>query len=61
MTLKQMGFRLGLISNCGPDVPQLWPQLPLAKHMDANFNFSLNSSFILQSIFDHFNFLLHHI
>ncbi len=32
--LKQMGLHLGLISNCGPDVPTLWPQLPLASHLD---------------------------
>lgn len=34
-TLKDMGLRLGLISNCGPDVPELWPQVPLAQHMDT--------------------------
>ncbi|WP_089936012.1 HAD family hydrolase [Candidatus Entotheonella palauensis] len=34
-TLKQMGLRLGLISNCGPDVPQLWPQISLATHLDT--------------------------
>lgn len=33
--LKQMGLRLGLISNCGPDVPELWPQISLATYIDA--------------------------
>ncbi len=34
-TLKQAGLRLGLISNCGPDVPQLWPEIALSAHMDT--------------------------
>ncbi len=33
--LRQSGLRLGLISNCGPDVPKLWPQIPLAAHIDT--------------------------
>ena len=30
-----MGLRLGLLSDCGPDVPQLWPQCPLAPLIDS--------------------------
>ncbi len=33
--LKQAGLRLGLISNCGPDVPQLWPEIALSIHIDT--------------------------
>ncbi len=33
--LKQTGLNLGLISNCGPDVPQLWPEIALSAHIDA--------------------------
>ena len=32
--LKEGGFQLGLISNCGPDVPLLWEQSPLARLID---------------------------
>lgn len=34
-SLKQSGLRLGLISNCGPDVPQLWPEIALSTHIDT--------------------------
>jgi putative hydrolase of the HAD superfamily len=34
-TLRSRGLRLGLISNCGPDVPRLWPASPLSPLMDA--------------------------
>lgn len=33
--LRQAGLRLGLISNCGPDVPQLWPEIALSTHIDT--------------------------
>jgi putative hydrolase of the HAD superfamily len=34
-TLRGRGLRLGLISNCGPDVPRLWNASPLAPLIDA--------------------------
>jgi putative hydrolase of the HAD superfamily len=33
--LRQMGLRLGLLSDCGPDVPQLWSHCPLAPLIDV--------------------------
>ena len=33
--LKQRGMRLGLISDCGPSVPLLFPQSPLARFIDV--------------------------
>lgn len=33
--LRHDGFRLGLLSNCSPDVPVLWPETPLAGRFDA--------------------------
>jgi len=33
--LKRAGFRLGLLSNCGPDVPHLWQECPLAASIDV--------------------------
>ena len=33
--LKKRGLRLGLISDCGPSVPLLFPQSPLARFVDA--------------------------
>ncbi len=33
--LKRRGFRLGLISDCGPPVPLLFPQSPLARFIDT--------------------------
>jgi len=32
--LKNQGLQLGLISNCGPEVPLLWGQSPLAQLID---------------------------
>ena len=32
--LKRRGYRLGLISNCGPAVPLLFPRSPLARYID---------------------------
>ncbi len=32
--LKTRGLQLGLISNCGPDVPLIWEQSPLAQLID---------------------------
>ena len=32
--LKKRGYQLGLISNCGPAVPLLFPQSPLARFID---------------------------
>ena len=34
-TLKDRGLGLGLISNCGPDVPLLWERSPLAQLIDV--------------------------
>jgi putative hydrolase of the HAD superfamily len=34
-TLQSRGLRLGLISNCGPEVPRLWAASPLAPLIDA--------------------------
>jgi putative hydrolase of the HAD superfamily len=33
--LKSRGLRLGLISNCGPDVPRLWAASPLSRLIDG--------------------------
>ena len=33
--LKKRGFRLGLISDCAPPVPLLYPQSPLARFIDV--------------------------
>ena len=33
--LKKRGYRLGLISDCGPSVPLLFPQSPLARFIDV--------------------------
>jgi len=33
--LKCAGFRLGLLSNCGPDVPHRWRECPLAASIDV--------------------------
>lgn len=33
--LKQRGVRLGLISDCADDIPELWPECPLAPWFDA--------------------------
>ena len=33
--LKKRGYRLGLISDCGPSVPVLFPQSPLARFIDV--------------------------
>ena len=33
--LKKTGFRLGLISDCGPSVPLLFPKSPLARYIDV--------------------------
>jgi len=33
--LKKTGHRLGLISDCGPSVPYLFPQSPLARYIDV--------------------------
>lgn len=32
--LTERGMRLGLVSNCAPDVPKLWDQLAFAKYFD---------------------------
>ena len=34
--LRARGFRIGLVSNCGPDIPRLWPDLPLTPLIDAS-------------------------
>src|SRR5947209_6826756 len=33
--LRSRGLKIGLISNCGPDVPRLWPDSPLASQFDV--------------------------
>lgn len=33
--LKQMGCKIGLISNCTPDAPAVWPKIPLASLIDV--------------------------
>lgn len=33
--LRDRGFKVGLISDCAPDVPLLWPELPFASLVDA--------------------------
>jgi len=33
--LKELGLRCGLLSDCSPDVPLLWPQTPFASIIDA--------------------------
>jgi putative hydrolase of the HAD superfamily len=33
--LKSTGYKTALISDCGPDVPQLWGETPFAKLMDV--------------------------
>ena len=33
--LKQMGCKVGLISNCTPDAPAVWPKIPLASLIDV--------------------------
>lgn len=33
--LKQQGYKLGLITNCAPDVPLLWDRTPFAQLIDA--------------------------
>ena len=32
--LKDEGYKIGLITNCGPDVPLLWHTSPLSEHID---------------------------
>lgn len=32
--LKNDGYKIGLITNCGPDVPLLWHTSPLSEHID---------------------------
>lgn len=33
--LRQRGFRLGLVADCGPETVAIWPHSPLADHLDA--------------------------
>jgi len=33
--LKEGGYRTGLISNCTPEIPFVWPETPLARLIDA--------------------------
>jgi HAD superfamily hydrolase (TIGR01509 family) len=33
--LKQMGYKFGLISNCTPDAPVVWSEIPLASLFDV--------------------------
>ena len=33
--LKQWGYKIGLISNCSPDIPVDWPKIPLASLIDV--------------------------
>jgi len=34
-SLKSEGYKIGLISNCSPEVPSIWEDTPLANFMDA--------------------------
>lgn len=34
-TLRRGGVRIGLISDCSPDVPAVWPRSALCRHIDA--------------------------
>lgn len=34
-SLRQRGFRLGLVADCGAETVAIWPQSPLAEHLDA--------------------------
>ncbi len=34
-TLKQLGYKVGLISDCSAEVAALWPENPLAKYFDS--------------------------
>ncbi len=33
--LKERGYRIGLVSDCTPDAPAIWPETPLAPLFDA--------------------------
>jgi len=33
--LRQQGYKLGLLSDCGPDPPVIWPETPFAPLFDA--------------------------
>ena len=33
--LREKGYKTGLISNCAPDVPLIWPETPLASLVDV--------------------------
>ncbi len=33
--LRMLGYNTGLVSNCSPDVPVLWPQTPFAPFIDV--------------------------
>ncbi len=35
--LGQAGFKRGLISDCSPDIPELWAETPMAPHVEAAF------------------------
>jgi putative hydrolase of the HAD superfamily len=34
-TIKAMGYKLGLISNSSPEVPELWRSLPISRYFDV--------------------------
>jgi len=34
-TIKAMGYKLGLISNSSPEVPELWRSLPVSRYFDV--------------------------
>jgi putative hydrolase of the HAD superfamily len=33
--LKRDGFKVGLVSDCTHELPEIWPSLPIAAHVDA--------------------------
>ena len=35
LALEQAGVPLGVVSNCGPDVPQVWMRTPLARFVEV--------------------------
>ncbi len=39
--LKSHGYKIGLVSDCGPDVPDIWPETPFAPYFNVTV-FSCN-------------------
>jgi putative hydrolase of the HAD superfamily len=43
-SLKERGLKVGLISDCTHELPEIWPSLPIAEHFDAMV-FSIQAGF----------------